>query len=465
MSNKAVPLPQETSGLELRLLARTALAYLPGRIVPVVAGAIALPALGWLLTPADFGTVSIVSAALSYFAVVAGDWIVAGYQRSAHLGDPYEEAQAVTWVLVLASVSAILLGVAGAFTEQIEFFALALLLVPYLVMRTQWIKLQMTGRAWYYSGIQAGYALVRAVAMLAAAAYAHSVDFVLGGWILVGFLVVLLGPRLRFGRVPRFANLRELARIGTPLITVAVALNLMANADRFVIDLFYGRAEAGVYSFGYMIGESILRVPSSVIYLAGFWLATRFWDDGREEDALQLIATLMRRQVVLSVIIVFALTLCSGPAFALFVPSAYQASAPVVGVIAAAQILAGISQYLVLIATLRRQTRSTITPSIMAAILNVVLTTIAVLAFGLIGAAIATFASCALYCGWLFGVVHHAVLNTKTAAGASVAVVSAGSAALTPNMLATVLASLATAAGLAFMLIGSKSPVRVRRPQ
>lgn len=455
MNHGATSLRPRTTSVELALLFRTALAYLPGRIIPALVGAVALPSLGWLLTPAEFGTVSIVTAALSYVGIVAGDWIVAGYQRRAHVEDREEEGQATIWVLSISTTSAAFLGVTGALTKQLELVALSLLVVPYLIMRTQWIKLQMTGRPWYYSGIQAAYALVRATAMLGAAAYFHSIGFVLGAWILVGFAIVLCGPRLRVSLVPRLRNLRDLGRVGIPLIAVAISLSLMATADRFIVDWLDGRASAGVYSFGYLIGENILGIPTSVIYLAAFWLATRTWDNGNQNDALRLITTLMRLQVSISVIVVFALIIAAAPIFSAFVPADYQVAAPIVGVVAAAQIPVGISQYLVLVATLHRRSQQTIGPSIMAAFVNLILTVLAVHGFGIIGAAVATLASCVIYCAWLLAVVRPPVLSPKTAVAVLLTVLAGGTAALIDDRAIFALLGAIAMAGLAYILMGS----------
>lgn len=454
MNAEVVPQSVTTSGHQLRLLVRTSLAYLPSRVIPALVGVAALPALGRFLAPAEFGTLSLVTAALPYVAVVVGDWVLAGYQRQAHLVDDGEEAQATSWVIALGVGSSMLLVGAGLVSGRNELQAVGLLLAPYLLMRMQWTKLQMTGRPGAYSAYQALYTCLRAGGMVSMAALTRRAHPAIAGWILVNTVVALVGPRLRVGRVPRALALARLARIGMPLAVASLAINVAATADRFIVALLRGREAAGVYSFGYMLGESALALPASVPYLAAFWLATRAWDSGRDRDALKLIRALVRVQAAVAVGVVLVIAFAAAPILHLVTHGGYLAGAPVFVVVAAAQVPAGIGPYLILVATLRRQTTQTIAPSAVAAVGNIVLTVPAVHFAGIIGAAAATLATYVLYCALLARSVCPTV-STRVAAGMLVAVVATAGMAFTSTVAALVLLGVVATASTALAVTGS----------
>lgn len=49
-----------------------------------------------------------------------------------------------------------------------------------------------------------------------------------------------------------------------------------------------GRDATGIYSLGYLVGESLLALPSSVVYLTSYAVIMRLWDAGDEGAALAL---------------------------------------------------------------------------------------------------------------------------------------------------------------------------------
>jgi len=440
---------------EMRLLVRTAVAYLPSRLVPAVVGAVAVPALAWFLSPADFGTYALVAAALPVAAVIVGDWAVVGYQRQAHLADEEAEAKTATWVALLGIGGAVLLVAAAMPGRQVEILAVGLLLVPYLLFRMQAIKLQMTGRAGRYSALQVGYTVARAACMVLAAALVGNVLAVLAGWLLANILVLLAGTRLRFRRSLSPSALAQLARVGVPLVAASLALHVIATADRFIVATLEGRDAAGIYAFGYLLGEGLITLPTSVPYLAASWLATRAFDDGRERAALGLIARLLRVQVVVAVAFVLVLAVAADGLLRLIAPAEYAVVGPVLGVVAAAQVPAGIVPYLILMATLRRQTRRVIGPSVAAAVVNVAVTVPAVMLAGITGAAAATVLTGLLYCVLLARAMCPRALATWAAVTGFVAVIAAAGAALADGLALVALVVLAAGAAAAIAMWGT----------
>lgn len=402
MMSRLAMRPSQHLGRDTRLFLRSALDYAPSRLVPALVGLISVSTLGRLLSPANFGSLTLVIAGVPYVALIVGDWLIGGYQREAHLPrENSREVQAATWLLFLGGSSAVALTVGGLLSGVPEVVAIGLLLLPYLLMRLQWTKLQMTGKSRVYTLLQILQTSSRAAGMVVAAWLTHKFGPVILGWLVASIGLVVLGPRLRFRVRPDRAALAALARVGLPLIAASLSLNVMATADRFVIAAAMGRDAAGVYGYGYLVGENLLSLPASALYLSAFWLATTMWDRHRQEDAQAFISRLLRAQLAVGLGLALGLTLISEPLLRALAGNAYLMATPIVGLVAVAQLPAAGVPYLVLLTVLRRETKRTIAPSVAAAFVNVPVTIFAVNVDGITGAAVATIATYVLYAAFL----------------------------------------------------------------
>lgn len=397
-------------GAELPHLIRQSARYLPGRLVPALLGLLTIPLLARSLSPTGFGSYSLVAAALPYASVLAGDWLVSGYQRQAQRLLPKEEAQALTWLLIVALSGTVLISVTVVAGGPPEALGVALLLLPFLLLRLQWIQVQMRERATAYSWLQVAYSALRLIALGGVAALTARADYVILAWVLATWLIVLLGPRLPMPRRPSGAALRQLAAVGVPLVGVSLTINFTATADRFIIAALLGRDAAGIYSLGYVVGENLLSLPASVVYLAAYAVIMRVWDRGDKEVALALTRRLVHMQLIMVTVLAMIVAAASAHIVILVGGDAYASGEGVVGTVAGAQVAAGLPAYLILVATLRRETRRTIWPSATACLVNVALTVPAVLLGGIQGAALATVVTYLLYAMMLLKAVEASFL-------------------------------------------------------
>jgi O-antigen/teichoic acid export membrane protein len=398
-------------GAELPHLIRQSARYLPSRFVPALLGMLTIPLLARLLNPSGFGSYSLVAVALPYVSALGGDWVVSGFQRQAQRRLPNEEAQAFTWLLIVSFSGTVILLVTAVAGGPPEALGVALLLVPSLLLRLQWTKLQMLERAAAYSWLQVAYSALRLVSLGGMAALTARADFVVLGWVLATWLIALLGPRLPLPSRPSAAALRQLAVVGVPLIGASLTINFAATADRFIVASLLGRDATGIYSLGYLVGESLLALPASVVYLAAYAVVMRLWDAGDKTVAVAFLGRLIHVQLLIMTVLAMLVSAAGGSIVRLLGGEAYTSGGSVVGVIAGAQVAAGLPLYLILVATLRRETRLTLWPSVTACLFNIVLTVPAVLVAGIKGAALATVVTYLFYAMALLKVVSVPILT------------------------------------------------------
>lgn len=378
-----------------RTLVRSTLSYLPSRIVPAAVGVVTIPLVATQLDPAGFGTFALVAAALPFLAVVSADWVIAGHQRYAHAD---RSPQATVWVALLGTGWAICLLATWLVTRELAVLALALLLPPFLLLRLQSIDLQMTGRATRFSLHNCTYSILRGALLVLAAYATGEVAWIFAGWVAASIVTVLVGPRLALRARPRLARLRALGQVGVPLVAASLALNASATADRFIIAAIEGRAQTGVYYFGYVIGETLIALPLSLPFLAAQYMATRRWDRGDHEGTIAFLHKVLLMQTAVGTLVVLGLSASAGSVFRTYGPDQYASAERVLVVVGAAQLLASVTPYLLVVAALKNQTRRVIIPSAITAAANLGLTSAAVTLAGIEGAAIATAATYGILC-------------------------------------------------------------------
>lgn len=375
------------------VLVRATAQYLPSRLVPAVAGAVTVPLVASQLTPAEFGTFSLITAALPFLAVVAADWVIAGHQRFAHVD---RSPQATLWVTLLSTGMATVLLLSWSVSRQVELLALSLLLPPYMLMRLQSIDLQMTSRAKRYSIHTCTYSLLRSLLVIWAAQATGHLGWVLVAWLAASLVTVVTGPRMPWRARPSRTSLRKLGGVGLPLVAAALAINVSATADRFIIAAMEGRAATGVYSFGYIIGETVVALPLMLPFLAAQVMATRRWDSGDQAGTERFLRKVLLAQTAVGAVAVVLLSTLGERVFVRLAPAEYLAASGLMVTVGSAQLMAAAAYYFVLLASLQHRTRRLIAPSALTAVFSVVLTAAAVSVGGLAGAAVATAATYAV---------------------------------------------------------------------
>lgn len=369
--------------------------YLPSRLAPALAGLLLIPVLGRSLSPEAFGKYALVNATLAYVAALAGDWLISGYQRAAQSSDA-EQTRTITRALVLASgLTAACLVLYGAVAGAVVPLGVGLVLLPFQLLKLQLVGLQMAERSGRYSTLSVLYSVLKSAAIGGAALATNQLTPVVLAWAVATLVVLLLGPSLRLcsswrGLVRSLPDLRPIAAIGLPLVLTSLMLNISATADRYIVAGFEGYAQAGVYSFGYVLGETLVALPASVPFLAAYAIVVRRHDAGDTAGAKLLVQSLLRLQTAAAALVVCVVTIAAGPLVDVLAEDRYADAASLLPGITAAQVLASMLSYYVLAFTLHRRPRATLLPFVVTGVVNLVLTTALVAWTGLTGAVLAT---------------------------------------------------------------------------
>lgn len=391
-----------------RTLGKEWLLYLPTVIGPAVLGLVSLVVLTHWLEPRELGSYALALAAGTTVAAVLGDWLVpvvlrfmpeyessgslASFVRSTiRVGEGLALVAAVLVLLLLIPVVPMDLVMAGALSAV----SLVLAKVPMAVVRSEG---QTKLFVWF--------SLVTAFASLAGGMMMFLItrspaSFLWASAVANGLLAVWARRRLRSklhasGWLDRGAVL-QLFRFGVPIALTAIGSQVLLLGDRYVIEVFRGSAEVGLYAPGYSVAERMMGFAFAPLFSALYPMAARAWAVGDRTGAMTFLTQALRWFVLLGGFAATMLWAFSESVTGLLLGPAYSGSAQVMSVVSIGTLIwfIGIISHQVLELDKRPHIITALGSGV--AVLNVAINILFVPRFGFIAAAWTTFASYSVY--------------------------------------------------------------------
>ncbi|MEO3712062.1 lipopolysaccharide biosynthesis protein [Roseateles flavus] len=271
---------------------------------------------------------------------------------------------------------------------------------------------------------------------------------------------------LRHGAAP--VALAPLARYGLPQAGGFLAIMVLDQSDRFIIQHWQGSAAVGGYAAGYDLAQQSMGVLLNVFYLGAFPHLVRLHEQGSQTAARELyVQTAETVMLVAGFAAAVFIVLSSAMARLIFGQGVAQLAAEIMPWIAVAIALGGIKAYVLDLGfQLHKRTRATLLMTAFMALLNIALNLLLVPHFGVIAAAWSAVAAFGLGAGWSYLWGRHrlqmpalgrCMLGSVTATMTAVAVGSYGKAIWmpdSPTLLATVLTGLLMTASYFLVALG-----------
>ncbi|MEM0498850.1 MAG: flippase [Methanothrix sp.] len=190
--------------------------------------------------------------------------------------------------------------------------------------------------------------------------------------------------------LPNFRHLREYVSFGIPLFSSYVFDWIINSSDRYIIGMLLGTAWVGYYSPGYMLGSLIAAFINPIGTVLPMTLY-RYYDKGDIRSVEVLLSFTIKYFLAIAIPSLFGLTLLSKPMlFILSTPDITEHSYLVTPLIALSMVFVGVASITSNIIYLVKKTTISLKISLIAAIINLVLTLLLVHRVGIIGAAAAT---------------------------------------------------------------------------
>ena len=399
------------------MLARHSFVYFVARAVPALLSVVSLAVFTRLMPPAEYGTFTVLLAAIGFVNAAFFWWLRLGLLRFF----PSFDGDRRVFLSTIAKA----------------FLAIVAITVPIALI--VWFVSPISDVGWlFWAGlallwIQAGFELVQEVARcefsplrFGVLAFARGASFLALGTVFLlldlgaaglwlALVLALLAPTLVSGfsafrtarlRLADSELLRTLVTYGLPLAG-AFGLNIVVDSsDRLLIAALIDTESAGVYSAGYELTQRTLVVVMNVVYLAANPLVMRAFEKEGPEAARAQLATNQSLLLAVGLPCLTIMVLLSENITGVFFGDQYLRAHTIVPWIAAAAFLQGLRSFHTdLSFQLAKQTSRLALIASVAAALNVGLNFLWIPIYGIDGAAYATLASylVALALSWSLG--------------------------------------------------------------
>ena len=389
----------------LRQLASDSVVYGLSGIVARFLSVWLVPIYTRLLSPQDYGTLSLVNATLAVitsFSALALD--NSAYRWYWDTDDMHDRRRTIGSWLWCQTVVAGLAGLAlwllsdrvGIWTLQAAdagrfYRILAWYLPPFVVhvVAINWLRLQHRPWAamWLTLAVsvsQIGLGLILVVWLrkgVAGVFVAQLGSEILGAAIALVLMRGWLSPR--FFWMPR---LREMLKYALPLIPAAVAVWVVNSSDRYFVQRYVSTTEAGLYSIGGAMAALVALVTGAFQQAwSPFALSIH-----REANAQRTYAMVLLGYSALTAVGVAALGLFSPYAIQLLATSRYLRASEVVGLLALSYVLIGMSSIVSIGLSIAKTSHHSAVAITLAALATIGLNALFVPHYGMIGSAVAT---------------------------------------------------------------------------
>jgi O-antigen/teichoic acid export membrane protein len=407
------------SSPSLHRIGRDVLIYLPAKVIPAATGIFGIAVYTRLLGPKEYGMYALTEATVSLVYGVVFGWV--GYVVWRYFGKYRNEqnltpflSTVATAVTVLFFMVAPLWHLSALFlSSYFDFEArlLSLLKLGLLVLGAR-VAYSATLTVLQVSGQSSKYALYSSVHALGSLFLAVGLIYFLSWgaegilWATVIFMGGVFGVELgqlykSWPMSPRYFSrglFCKLVAFGLPQIGISLGALVLSVFDRYVIEVFRGPEEVGIYSAGYIVAEMSIQIPLSILMLATLPVIVQTFENQGEEETRGLFKRLFALYLILFVPAVFGVAALSQPIVEVLLGQPFHPAAPILTWVAAGVLCFGFSQYSNIPFQLKERPDLLLYLIVASGALNAILNLVLVPPLGMLGAAYATFVAYSLYC-------------------------------------------------------------------
>ena len=191
--------------------------------------------------------------------------------------------------------------------------------------------------------------------------------------------------------------IRKVIIFGYPLIAVSVIFNILTYSDRYIIRLFQGASEVGLYSYGYNMGNALFYTMTNAIMLGAYPRLTKEWVEKGRAKTEEMMTSYLSMFCYLMIPATFGVIGTGTRIIQSLCNQNYWDSSTVFIITCISYATFGFAQYTNKAWELTTNTKMILRLNIMSALLNVGLNFLLIPRFGYVVAAITTLASFVVY--------------------------------------------------------------------
>ncbi len=382
--------------------------YVPSAILPSLFGFLSISVFTRIFSPKEYGIYTLVNTTVLFLQMAFFSWLnqsaLRYYEKFRFLSYSFFSTGFLSFfalILLISLVWYLLLFISRQFYMNTEFLAFFLWVPPLLTAQA--------GSRYMLSLIRAKresmrYSIHTSVTSLLKfiipVLLFYSLDTGCSG-VFIGIFVagtlVLIHEGIRFGqifslKIKNYSGdlLKVFIRYGMPLIGLSVASYVLSSSDRYMIGIFMGADEVGIYSAGYQLAETSISVFSSFLMTAFFPVIVQTFENRGREKTQYLVSDLIGYYLILVLPVVFGVILLCKDIASIILGKSFFTAYQVLPAVSAGVFFLGLSMYFNKSFELKEKTSYIFLITISASILNIVLNLILIPIAGILGAALST---------------------------------------------------------------------------
>jgi len=385
--------------------------YIPSIIIPAIISIITLPILTRLFPPADYGNYVLVIATISVLSAIAG-WVnmsvvrfYPAYEKKGKIVEFTNLTIKLTFLSILA-ISVISLCILIPLRDYISgnvyrlmgigMFVFILTSLFSVLLNFLRIKRQIK---WYSSFFAWRSITALAFGVLFVVFFHLGVEGLLWGTIIsVGFALPFLWKiavgKLRIRDKSIFLKPTiEMAKYSFPLIIGNLAAWILSLSDRYILGLFRGFHEVGIYSISYSISQYTIMILISLFLLSFNPLSIITWEKEGGKATKKFIVQATRYFLLLCIPAVIGISVLRNPILSVLSTSDYYEGAKIIPLVALGVFFLGLTQIFDAGLCLQKKTYINMFCVTLSGILNLGLNFLLIPKYGYIAAAFTTLIS------------------------------------------------------------------------
>jgi len=214
---------------------------------------------------------------------------------------------------------------------------------------------------------------------------------------LISLVVLLYSPVFRSKKLNLFSFSPEMYKImlvfGIPMIAYEMSGIIISIGDRYIINIFLGDYELGIYSAAYNMCEYICLILTVSISQAALPMYINIWENKGEAETRIFLRNAISAYLMISIPLIVGIYLVGDNVLALLASNKYQIDAKLISLISAGILFDGMTVFFAAGLYIAKKTFRISLIIGISALVNVVINLLLVPSIGLIGAAIATLVS------------------------------------------------------------------------
>ena len=326
-------------------------------------GFITIPIVTRLFLPADYGYYALALATVSILTIIIG-WIDMSIIRFYSISERRNKLEEFNnnipklLLISLAILTSLFLAIILILKSHISSQLWQLLLIGTLVFiftatfQTMMQLLRVRMQVNWYTGFSIWASTVSLGIGIALVAFlGFGVDGLLWGSILS---MAVIFPLLCIVTLKRMTPLkftgisgklsREMAKYGFPLVIGNLAAWILSLSDRYILNLFRGSQEVGIYSVSYNISQYSVLLIVTLIMLASGPISMKIWEEGGAEKSKEFVNKVTRYFLILCVPMVIGITILAKPVIEVLTSPEYFDGYRIMGLIALGGLFLGLQQ-------------------------------------------------------------------------------------------------------------------------